>query len=57
MLTEHQINAFPDVVCDGFIRPLSQDLQGLIDVIVTNRDLHVSFYLIILSHTGHKAHC
>ena len=36
---------------------LLQDLQGLIDVIITNRDLHVSFYLIILSHTGHKSYC
>ena len=35
---------------------LLQDLQGLIDVIVTNRDLHVSLYLIILSHMGDKAH-
>ena len=28
---------------------LLQDLQGLIDIVVTNRDLHVSFYLIIFS--------
>ena len=28
---------------------LLQDLQGLVDIVVTNRDLHVSFYLIILS--------
>ena len=35
---------------------LLQDLQGLIDVIVTNRDLHVSLYLIILRHMRDKAH-